>query len=348
MNITQAKALSWTAAVLLTLGLTAYVVLFLRKVEALNVVPSAAQIQAVLAKGAPVESNDDGGVDYFKVRRLFHGTCEACKGDPKCHHLNWTGRVEAPPAEVVETQAAPVEAPRVAIRDLVRILMLRVDLAEPTNSDVFLRYKQGAGVNTPAGVPGFLLRVDDHLAAPHDKVRVTAITADGVTFTYEGEGGESETLKPDELPTKSGIVVVGPDGNVHVRDRLIPTGDAPKFRPGETQRLGENTWVIGDKDLAEFNERYQEILGKEVRTVRHQDPATGKYDGVEIKEVANGSIAERHGAQPGDVIKSINGSPVTSVQEAITFVKNNAGKYTVWKLIVENKGKSRTVIYESP
>jgi C-terminal processing protease CtpA/Prc len=64
--------------------------------------------------------------------------------------------------------------------------------------------------------------------------------------------------------------------------------------------------------------------------------------------VAVGSIAERHGAQEGDVIKSINGHPVTSVQEAITFAKNHANEYTVWKIVVENKGKSRTVIYESP
>ena len=55
-----------------------------------------------------------------------------------------------------------------------------------------------------------------------------------------------------------------------------------------------------------------------------------------------------HGGQDGDIIKSINGHPVTSTAEAITYVKNNEDKYNVWEVVVENKGKSRTVTYESP
>ena len=49
----------------------------------------------------------------------------------------------------------------------------------------------------------------------------------------------------------------------------------------------------------------------------------------------------------GDVIKSINGQPVNSVQEAISFVKVNKDKYSTWEVVVENKGKQRTVTYES-
>jgi len=47
------------------------------------------------------------------------------------------------------------------------------------------------------------------------------------------------------------------------------------------------------------------------------------------------------------VIKSINGQPVNSVQEAISFVKVNKDKYSTWEVVVENKGKQRTVTYES-
>jgi S1-C subfamily serine protease len=59
-------------------------------------------------------------------------------------------------------------------------------------------------------------------------------------------------------------------------------------------------------------------------------------------------MAERHGAQAGDVIKSINGHTVNSTQEAITYVKTNSNKYTTWEVVIENKGKTRTVTYQSP
>ena len=48
------------------------------------------------------------------------------------------------------------------------------------------------------------------------------------------------------------------------------------------------------------------------------------------------------------MIKSINGTPVTQLSEAITFVKNNKDKYSTWEVVVENRGQTRTVIYETP
>ena len=79
-----------------------------------------------------------------------------------------------------------------------------------------------------------------------------------------------------------------------------------------------------------------------------RDPSTGKYAGVELTEVQPGSLAAAHGAETGDVIKSINGHPVTSVQEAVSYVKNNSETTSVWEVVVVNQGKERTVIYESP
>ena len=85
-----------------------------------------------------------------------------------------------------------------------------------------------------------------------------------------------------------------------------------------------------------------------MRHRRHRDPKTGKFDGIEIQSVVSGSAAARHGAQEGDVIRSINGHPVTSVSEAITFVKNHEGEYSTWEVIVSNRGVERTVTYYSP
>jgi C-terminal processing protease CtpA/Prc len=141
-------------------------------------------------------------------------------------------------------------------------------------------------------------------------------------------------------------VIVGPDGVVKP-PRVEFTRKEDIYRPGKTAQLGANRFRLGTEDVKEFGDRYTEILGREVETSRHQDPRTGKYDGIEIKSVKEGSIAARHGAQEGDVIKSINGHPVNSTQEAINFVKVNSNNYTTWEIVVENHGKTRTVTYES-
>jgi S1-C subfamily serine protease len=70
-------------------------------------------------------------------------------------------------------------------------------------------------------------------------------------------------------------------------------------------------------------------------------------EGIEITEVAPGSIAAQHGVKSGDVIVSVNGTPVNSVQEAISYAKNNADIYSVWTIVVSNAGYERTIVYET-
>ena len=74
----------------------------------------------------------------------------------------------------------------------------------------------------------------------------------------------------------------------------------------------------------------------------------GKRAGVEITEVREGSIAGRHGAQSGDVVISINGTPVGSQQEAIGFAKANSERYSVWTVEVLRLGRVETLVYHSP
>ena len=74
----------------------------------------------------------------------------------------------------------------------------------------------------------------------------------------------------------------------------------------------------------------------------------GKRAGVELTEVREGSIVARHGGQSGDVIISINGTPVSSQQEAIAFAKSNAERYSVWEVEVLRFGRVETVVYHSP
>jgi hypothetical protein len=334
MNIAQIKVVSWTAAALLTIGLSGYVWTFVSGLEARRALPDPNVVRATLTGVEPVAAKNDGQIAYTEVKRLFYD-------------LNWTGLVKAPPK--VDTKGPEDLKPElVPVKELVRVLWVQVDLADPKGSAVFLKYRPKANVqNSPIG--GFLVREGDALLAPHAHVRVDAITVGGVVFSFADANRAKETLLPEEYDAKASIVQVGPDGVVLPPPKTsIPRVGGVVFKPGKTTPLGRGRYVLGSEDLKLAEQNYTEILSQDVRLRQHRDPRTGRYDGIEIADVTPGSFAERHGAQAGDVVKSINGHAVSSTQEAINFVKMNKDKFSVWEVVIENKGKTRTVTYESP
>ncbi|MEM8711666.1 MAG: PDZ domain-containing protein, partial [Planctomycetota bacterium] len=89
-----------------------------------------------------------------------------------------------------------------------------------------------------------------------------------------------------------------------------------------------------------------DILSRDISSSTHYED--GKRAGIKIESVKADSIAAQHGMQQGDIIKSINGYPVNSKQEAISFAKKNADRYKIWQIEVENMGRVRTEVYHSP
>jgi hypothetical protein len=332
MNISQIKVISWAVAALLTLGLSAYVWSFVSTLEARRALPEADVVRKHLSAVEPVPVKNDGQVKYEDVRRLFHD-------------LNWTGAIKVV-AKPVEGPQAPLVPEVVPVRDLVRILWVQVDLADAKGSSIFMKYKPKAQVDNK-GVGGYLLRTGDALLAPHGGITVDSITTEGVRFAFADAAREKELLRPTEFDATAQIVQVGEDGIVMPTKTGLPVAHAT-FVPGKTTPLGRNRFQLGTEDLKLASDNYLDILSNDVRLGQHRDPKTGRYDGVEISDVKPGSFAERHGAQSGDVVKSINGHPVNSTQEAINFVKMNKDKYSTWEVVIENKGKTKTVVYESP
>jgi hypothetical protein len=226
--------------------------------------------------------------------------------------------------------------------------MIQEDTTDPSNSSVFLAYELASQVRDPRPTDCYL-QTSENLKEPLDYIRIEKISAlEGVTFSFEDETRAHETLLPQAFQA-SPIVVVDATG-VRVRERLgIPDAPEPEvWRPERTHMRGKNEFVLGHEDMADLGQNFAEILSREVTTSRHRNPQTGHHDGIQVTGVRQGSIAARHGAQDGDVIKSINGEPVTSVPEAITYVKNNADRFTRWEIVVENKGRERTMVYNSP
>jgi hypothetical protein len=345
MNIGQIKLFAWLATGLLTAALALYIATFIKGFGELSRPLDPKVIDAALRDSGPVETKSDDLVNYDDVRRLILPSCEKCKGNPNCRHLNWTGK-----QAVIEVAPTPGEVETVnftPVKDLLRVLMVKVDLADPAGSTVYMKYKPAAQVTVKSPTGGFQFKVGDHLHAPHASVIIQAITGEGVVFAFGGER-KDETLGPGEFDAKTRVVVVGPDGVMMPRlPSLIAQGPTEVWTPERTVAISNGNYRLGTEDAKEFEANWDKIIAHDVRPERHKDPRTGKYDGIELKTVAPGSIAARHGAKDGDVIKSINGTPVTSTQEAIQFVKNNKNQYSTWEVVIENRGRTRTQVYHS-
>ncbi|MBK7878062.1 MAG: PDZ domain-containing protein [Planctomycetes bacterium] len=348
MNIGQIKLLSWLAAGLLTAGLAFYVYSFVRGFKDLNRGLDVAKIDAVLLQGEPPQSKSDDLTNYEDIRRLILPSCEKCKSNPNCKHLNWTGNAKPQPVEDTSGPATTV-VPKTPVKDLVRILFVKADLSDPKGSAIFLRYKTASGVTAKSPTGSFQFKVGEHLHAPLDHITVEAITAEGVTFAFQDVSRDKEMLGPAEFDAKTVVVQVDESGVMLPKiANPIPRGASPAWNPERTSPIGTNAYKIGTEDAKEFEKDWDRIFAQDLRHERHKDPRTGKYDGIEIKSVTPGSIAERHGAQSGDVVKSINGQPVTSTAEAINFVKLHKDQYTTWEVVIENRGRTRTMVFHSP
>jgi hypothetical protein len=347
MNIGQIKLLSWLGAGVLTAGLGYYVYSFVRGFQTLNRGVDPAEIDRVLQTGEPVQIKTEEVTNYEDIRRLILPSCEKCKTNPNCKHLNWTGAVKV--VETTKEDEGPRTPPATPVQDLIHVHTILQSRWDPKFSSILLRYRNEARVTVKSPTNVFLLKVGDSLHAPCDYIRIDSIDDDGVTFAFKDAARPKETLKTKEFDAKTAIVEVGEDGIMRPKlTNPIPKGDQQVWNPERTTPLGNNKWHVGTEDAKEFAENWDSIIASQLRPERHKDPRTGKYDGIEITTVPAGSLAERHGAQSGDVIKSVNGHPVTSVSEAIQFVKTHKDQYTTWVVVIENKGRQRTQTYHSP
>ena len=341
MNPARAKLSSWTAAAVLGTVLCLYVAWNIQRFpgRARNV--STEKMEQVLNNTPEiVKSGSDSLVEYGQVRAAM---------------IDWAWNAPPPPAVAEQaTEAAPVQPMTLTVDKLVKVLGYSVDVAEPANSKAILKYLPESKVRPPprdaqSGQQreGTLKLAGERLDEPIDHIRIVSITPAGVEFGFDEAGRTTEILLPADFDLSQRLAYVDLS-ELAVRADAIPIPKRAYTTPTETIQIGQNKFRIGVDDALVIAEDFPRILSEEVEIRRHRDPATGRYDGIEIARVAPGSIAERHGAQTGDVIKSINGHPVSSQAEAINFVKTNAEMYDKWEVVVSNLGQERTVTYYSP
>lgn len=276
--------------------------------------------------------------------------------EPNFFQLNWTGKeAPPPPPPRKEETVAQVKPKATPVDQLLKVLYVQVDTSQPEYSKANVRYTDGALARLEPE-PAFIFP-GDALPEPHELWVVHAIDVEGVTFRRLLGDGEVDPETEDQLAQPSNafdrslIFDANTDGVITRRTENFPALAQDQYytgrRPPNTVEVRPNVFEVGREDMDTINENYLDILSTEVRTRTYRESGGGS-GGIQILEVVPGSLAAQHGAKTGDVIKSINGTPVNSTQEAISYVKNNKDNYSTWTVVVWNSGKERTVTYNVP
>lgn len=336
MNISAITNLIWLGSLLAGSAL-GYVLYDFKQNEAVLTKQIDAEVmRAALEDNIVVpEIKDPVEYDFPVVKSVFHD-------------MNWSGEAPKKPVVVEKPTDKPAVVTAKPVKDILTVLFLRASSFDPASSQAFVFYKDTA-VRLPEGKTQ-TLAVGDHLPKPHESIVVESITFKGVLFGFEGDDErESELVKVPVVDDGLSIVEVGPDGLImpETESSIGAVSKPTVFRPERTTLVRKDYYLIGTEDAKRFSDDYASMIAQ-IDHRRHRDPVTRQYDGIEIQSVPSNSIAAAHGVKSGDIIKSINGHPVTSSQEAIQFAKNNSEKYKVWEIVIENKGALRTVTYESP
>lgn len=334
MNIQRWKATLWLASLAAGGGLAYTVSWFLKHNPELSEEVSDEVIEAVLYSVKKPEEQKTDVVDYKDVRAVFH-------------EFDWTGK-EKPKAVATPAGDKPVAPPVIKIKDLLKVLALKVDTGKPENSRAYVSYL-GSLATLNGDRQATMLQLDERLPDPHKNVRVAGISAEGVKFVFDDPGRESETLT---IQRASGqIVVVEPGGLIRPQAQGAITAapsNLPPYRPEQTVQIRKNEFQIGTETLVDLDRDYSRILSQDISYSTYKNPRTGQTEGIKITRVAPGSIPAQAGMTEGEVLKSINGHRVTSVNDAIAFVKANADSTEVWEAVFEKQGREFTRVYRSP
>jgi len=334
MNIQRWKGTLWLASLLAGGTLAFSVYSFLQNQEELAQEIPEDVIADVLDSVKKPEEQKTDVVSYENVKRIFF-------------QHDWTGK-EKPKPVAATGDGGPVTKPKVKVADLLKVVAIKVDTSRPENSRTYVHYLGTlATLNQDNKAP--ILAIGQELPSPHKDIKVKDITAAGVVFAFEESGREAETLTTPRAQNQ--IVVVGPGGLIQPPSRQEIAGassDLAPYHPEQLVQVKKNEFQIGTQTVQDLDRDYSRILSQDVRYSTYKNPRTGQTEGIKITHVAPNSIPAQAGLSEGEVLKSINGHRVTSVNDAIAYVKANAETTDTWTALFEKQGREFTRTYHSP
>ncbi len=263
------------------------------------------------------------------------------------YELNVTGK-EAPP--LIIENGGPKVAPNKTIADLLRVVYIQHEPAALKKSRGYVVYLEAS---MAANAKEDFLEVDDHLPNPYDAVRLAEVKTDRLVFHFEGQEGKQEEVAVQEFNPMQALAMAfrpsngaGPDGSGRTMVNALVGYPQNYSPPQQTTQMNENEYWIGIKDSERFEKNYQASL-RDLKVSPYFEPGSDKPSGVKVDRVPPNSPVYSYGVQTGDVIKSINGNPVSSKEAAINWVKANPDlpRYDVE---IERQGKIITKTYVPP
>lgn len=339
MNIQRWKGIIWFGSLVVGGLLGYYVYDFLQRKEVLEREVPDEELSAVLDGIKKPEEQKTDHVAASAMQRVFF-------------NQDWTGLEKVKP--VAQTgNTAPTVAPKVRVETLLKVLAIKVDTSKPDRSVAFVKF-----VDPKLAVheehDDTVLKPGEHLFPPYQDVYVDAITADGVVFAFDDAERPKETVPTvayqSVLRGDLGIVMVGEEGVImpqsNKRIELAPAGET--WHPEQLMQVRKGEWQVGTQTLVDLDRDYSRILSQDISASTYKDPRTGQAGGIKINRVAPNSIPAQAGLTEGEVLKSINGHKVTSVNDAVAYVKANAESTTTWTAVFEKQGREFTRVYHSP
>ncbi len=337
MNTAQMKLVAWSSAGVLGVGLALYMVNFARHQDETKQLVKVDEMKKVLTSVKLDDTaKDENQTEYELVKKGLVS-------------LTWVGRPKEVKVEAPVDVPKPLTPDKESMSKLVKVVALYYDPSSEMETRCVLKYTSDAHIDEkkyPNGRVG--KRVGDKLEQPLDYARVVKIDERGVEFAFDDEKREHELLRPSEFDLSGKVRYIGENGTPYIPTvAAIPRGESYGHWPAKTVKVAPNQFKLGTDNVKDFSENYDHILS-EVRVENHYDPTTHKHDGLVLKDIKPGSTLEQYGAEDGDVIKSVNGHPVKSQQEAIQWVKANADAYDKWDVEIENHGDTRIVTIYPP
>lgn len=248
------------------------------------------------------------------------------------------------------------------------------DVEQETERDEAMRRLQGMvhiwGVipNTTAPSKGWAILSSDRNGRDSTVIaggdlflgaKVMRIQRDGIFFSYMGHDDlfvpyADAASSPAAAPPNARAVRNPPPGAraAGVRPGQPVPQNPTAVKPGDpaiydtfsgTKKLSENHWQLDPREKA-YIVKNQARIRSEARLTPHYNPKTGKADGVEIRGADKGTLVHKRGFRKSDVIKAVNGVPVTGPQsiESLTKKFRNSRKVTI---TFERRGVTKTVTY---
>ncbi|MHC4858962.1 MAG: PDZ domain-containing protein [Planctomycetota bacterium] len=318
MRIKALKKFLWVLNTVLVCGIVAYALFFfiLGGVRRKGARSPEQVLGSLPQAGDKVDESEKLPVDFFKY----------------IHELPING--DPPPPPVEEGPAG--EAERIPpLAQNYKLLWTKVDLDNPWKS--FVHLERTAAPGKP---------IHRTLGAKVDKAW-KLIQVENWKATFKSDEGEKVTLEvgrqtPPSLGTAPGERdpdipdLIGKEDREPVTKESGPRVNALEVRP--------NNWEVPPEEIDYWDEFGDEVA-EDVAVLTVTDPKTKKGVGVEIKSIKQGSIVARRGIRTGDILKSINGNPVTSRQEAVNYFKGKGKGLTRYVVVIERLGKEIQVTY---